>query len=99
MAKCANCAGDALYVYRITDSFEIVYCQYHLPRALGKKGATGVSLLPIEEAKIVEAVATKSAKKKEAPVVEETAVVEEPIVAEAPAEETPAIEDAAPSEE
>jgi hypothetical protein len=99
MAKCANCAGDALYVYRITDTFEIVYCQYHLPRALGKKGATGVSLLPIEEAKIVEAVAPKATKKKSTPVVEEPAVVEEPTVEEAPAEETPIVEDAAPSGE
>lgn len=99
MAKCANCAGDALYVYRITDSFEIVYCQYHLPRALGKKGATGVSLLPIEEAKIIEAVAPKTAKKKATPVVEEPTAVEEPAVVEAPVEETTTTEDAAPSGE
>ena len=56
MAKCANCANDALYVYTITEDFSIKYCQYHLPRALGKKGAIGVSVIepvvvPVEEPK------------------------------------------------
>jgi len=32
--SCANCATNAFYVYQVTDSFSIPYCQYHLPRFL-----------------------------------------------------------------
>lgn len=86
MAKCANCVSDALFVYTITNDFKIYYCQYHLPRALGKGKVAGVSLLPIE------VVAPKAAKKKvvepETVVVEEpTVVVEEPVEEVAPTEE------------
>lgn len=65
MAKCANCANDALYVYTITEDFSIKYCQYHLPRALGKKGAIGVSVI---EPVAVPAEEPKGSKKKSEPV-------------------------------
>lgn len=74
MAKCANCANDALYVYQVTSTFDIKYCQYHLPRTLSKKGTTGVSLYK-EPVPVVEA--PKPAKKKAEPVVE---VEPEPVV-------------------
>ena len=32
--SCANCATTAFYLYQVTDSFSIPYCQYHLPRFL-----------------------------------------------------------------
>jgi hypothetical protein len=66
MAKCANCANDALYVYQITTDFDIKYCQYHLPRTLGKKGAVGVSVIE----PVVEPAPTPAPKKKAEPVVE-----------------------------
>lgn len=72
MAKCANCANDALYVYQVTSTFDIKYCQYHLPRTLGKKGTTGVSLYE----------APKPAKKKAEPEVEAEPVVEPPVAEE-----------------
>jgi hypothetical protein len=88
MAKCANCANEALYVYRITETFQILYCQYHLPRTLSKKGTTGVSLY--EAPKVVVDVPKLSKKKVEPEVViepepvvdtpvEESVVTEEPV--------------------
>ena len=85
MAKCANCANDALYVYQVTSSFDIKYCQYHLPRTLSKQGTTGVSLY--KETVVVPEVIVetpKPSKKKTEPVVEvepevETPVTEEPV--------------------
>ena len=86
MAKCANCANDALYIYQVTSNFDIKYCQYHLPRTLGKKGTTGVSIYK-EPVPVVEV--PKPAKKKVEPVVE---VTPEPVVEpepEAPIAEEP----------
>jgi hypothetical protein len=79
MAKCANCANDALYIYQVTSTFDIKYCQYHLPRTLGKKGTTGVSLYEepvVTSEPVVEA--SKTPKKKAEPEVE-APVTEEPV--------------------
>jgi hypothetical protein len=78
MAKCANCTSDALYVYEVTDSFNINYCQYHLPVFLHKLQKSG-SLKTTDEfdalkAEALAAVAPKTSKKK---VEEETPIVEE----------------------
>jgi hypothetical protein len=83
MAKCANCANDALYVYQVTSTFDIKYCQYHLPRTLGKKGTTGVSLYK-EPVVVPEPVveAPKPSKKKAEPVVEVEPEVEAPVTEE-----------------
>lgn len=83
MAKCANCANDALYVYQVTDSFDIKYCQYHLPRTLSKPGTTGVALYKEPVVVVPEVIeeAPKPSKKKTEPVVvePETPVTEEPV--------------------
>ena len=34
MVKCNICGNDALYTYKVTPSYSIDYCQYHIPRAL-----------------------------------------------------------------
>ena len=34
MVKCSICGNDALYTYKVTPSYGIDYCQYHIPRAL-----------------------------------------------------------------
>jgi hypothetical protein len=47
MATCANCTGDALYTYTISDGYRINYCQYHLPRFLLPARAAG--MLPLFE--------------------------------------------------
>jgi hypothetical protein len=78
MAKCANCTSDALYVYEVTSTFNINYCQYHLPVFLHKLQKSG-SLKTTDEFEAVKAaalaaVAPKTSKKK---VEEETPVVEE----------------------
>ena len=77
MAKCANCTSDALYVYEVTSTFNINYCQYHLPVFLHKLQKSGSLKTTAEfeavKAEALAAVASKSSKKK----VEETPVVEE----------------------
>lgn len=77
MAKCANCTSDALYVYEVTDSFNINYCQYHLPVFLHKLQKSGLLKTTDEfeavKAEALAAVAPKTSKKK----TEETPVVEE----------------------
>jgi hypothetical protein len=86
MAKCANCSYDAVYVYTVTDTFAIKYCQYHLPRSIARVG-TGISRIPVEVAPIEVIVdEKKKTSKKVEPVVEEP-VVEEPAVEETPAGE------------
>jgi hypothetical protein len=79
MSKCANCESDALYVYEVTDSFNIPYCQYHLPVFLNKLQKSGLLKTTAQfdtlKAEALEAVAPKSSKKntEETPVVEEVA--------------------------
>lgn len=67
MAKCANCAADAHYVYEVTDSHSIQYCQYHLPAFLNKLLKIGAlkTTAEFEKAKAValEAVSVKPSKK------------------------------------
>lgn len=43
MTKCANCAEEALYEYKLTDDFKQLYCVYHLPKFL--RGKTSQSML------------------------------------------------------
>ena len=71
MVKCANCPGEAMYTYKVSDDYLIHYCQYHLPKFLiGKRNA---GQLPL--------VAPKTTKtSKTTPVVEEPVVEEEPEV-------------------
>jgi len=84
MVKCANCSNDALYVYQVTESFGINYCQYHLPRFLHDQRNGGLLAAPVQsepELPVVE----------EAPKTKKKAVAEEtPVVDEVPLEETPA---------
>jgi hypothetical protein len=80
--KCANCESDALYVYEVTDTYGIPYCQYHLPVFLTKLQKSG-QLKPADgfdqiKAEALAAVAPKGSKKKDADI---------PAVEEAPAEE------------
>ena len=83
MVKCANCSNDALYVYQVTDSFGINYCQYHLPRFLHNQRNGG--LLAAPTAPVVEAPVEE-----EAPKTKKKAVAEEtPVVDEVPLEEAP----------
>ena len=86
MAKCVNCVKDAAFVYNITNSFKLNYCQQHMPKALLAGNVTGVERLATNLPSAVEAV-SKVAKKKPV-VVEEPPVVEEE-VAPAPAVEEP----------
>lgn len=74
MITCANCSNEALYTYQITSTYQVHYCQYHLPRFLtNKKNAGQLPLMtPIQVAE-----EPKSSKKKSAPVVEEEPVVTE----------------------
>jgi hypothetical protein len=69
MAKCANCATDALYTYKVTDSFSINYCQLHLPKFLNAQKLAGLLKPEVEAPK---------ASKKKSDVVEETPVEEAP---------------------
>jgi hypothetical protein len=82
MAKCANCSYDAVYVYTVTDTFAIKYCQYHLPRSIAKVGS-GISRIPVEVTPLEVLETAKKKAKKVEPVVEEP-VVEEPAVEETP---------------
>lgn len=81
MAKCANCAADALYIYEVADSFVVNYCQRHLPGFLTKLQKSGqlktTTAFETEKAAALEAVATKPSKKK---------TVEEPVTEESPEE-------------
>ena len=43
--KCANCDSAALYVYKIIEGAEILYCQKHLPKFLEARKNAG--LLPL----------------------------------------------------
>lgn len=93
MTKCANCQRDAAFQYRVTDTFKILYCEYHLPKFVYRAGRSGM-VTPIES--VVEAPKpSKKTVKVSAPVEEETPVVEEPAVVE----ETPVVEETAPLEE
>lgn len=104
MAKCANCAADAVFEYRLATDLSTLFCATHLPRFLKSAAHSGnvhkvsskapvveapVVDEPVIEEPVVEEVAPKPSKKKTTPVVEEPAVVEE----------VPEVEEAAPSEE
>ena len=77
MATCANCTSDSLYVYEVTDTFNIPYCQYHLPVFLHKLQKSGLLKTTDEfeavKAEALAAVAPKTSKK----TVTEELVVEE----------------------
>jgi hypothetical protein len=102
MAKCANCASEAFFVYQLTANYGINYCSRHVPKFLqnAKRAGSLVKIEPVSAALVEEAVAAKTTKKKkEAPVVEEPIVelIEEPVV-EAPVEEAPIVEEPATEE-
>lgn len=63
MAKCVNCVRDAEYIYTVTNTFKLNYCQTHMPKSLttGKHAGVERVVAPVESA--VEAVAKASKKK------------------------------------
>lgn len=78
MIKCANCAADADYTYKLSEELSINYCNSHLPNFLSSRKASGQLALVVPA--IVEESPTGSKKKTTEPVVEE--VPEEEPVAE-----------------
>ena len=46
--KCSNCDRDAMYIYRLTKTTEILYCAKDLPKFLEERRKAG--LLNITEA-------------------------------------------------
>jgi hypothetical protein len=40
-ASCANCEADALYMYDITESSAVFYCDEHLPKFLYARRSAG----------------------------------------------------------
>lgn len=77
--KCANCKADALYVYQVTPTSQIVYCNTHLPSFLLKAKKAGL----LQKTDALKTVLEEGLKNiaTPAPVAE---AVEEPVVEEAP---------------
>ena len=74
MVTCANCSGEALYTYQVSDSYLINYCQYHLPKFLvGKKNAGQLPLVTPKPAKAVKETKVEAVVEEEPEVVPEDA--------------------------
>lgn len=76
MPTCANCPADALYTYRVSATYKLHYCQYHLPKFLANQKTTGQLTLDVEQP--VEVVVPKS--RKRTPSVQSETISEEPEV-------------------
>lgn len=81
--KCANCANAGFYIYQLTKSKQIFYCDKHLPRFLDKAKRAGLLQTTSALQQVIEEGLKKFAPQVEEPVVEEAETVEE-IVAEEP---------------
>ena len=74
MTSCANCKAEAIYTYKVSSSYKIHYCQYHLPKFLANQKSSGQLTLDVD-LPVEQPVAPKS-KKKTATVEEDLAPVE-----------------------
>lgn len=79
MATCANCLSDAFYVYQISPTYGINYCQRHLPTFLSRGPQPNLFAAP-QEPVVEQTAKAKKSKAVEEPVVEE--VVEPEVVSE-----------------
>jgi predicted oxidoreductase len=100
MSTCANCTETAAYVYEISETHTIDYCETHLPRFLVDRKNAGLlkspDFLTEARAEALDILSSKNAKKKKSAV--EEAVVEEPLVEVPVVEEPLPTEDPAPTE-
>ena len=71
--KCANCAADAFYIYKLTLNKEILYCRKHLPAFLEDRRKAGL----LQTTDTYKTIVEEGKQNLAAPVVE--AVVEEPV--------------------
>lgn len=77
---CANCSADALYIYQLTASRQIFYCNKHLPSFLAQAKRAGLLKTTDAYKSIVEEGLKNIAVQPE----ESPEVVDEPVVEETP---------------
>ena len=78
--KCANCNEDALYIYQITLSSQIFYCNTHLPSFLLKAKKAGL----LQTTDALKTVLEEGLKNIATPMPKPVVVEEEPVIEEAP---------------
>lgn len=76
--KCSNCADNATYEYRLTQTKSIPYCGKHLPKFLeARRNAGNLKITPVLTETLDSAIAALAPSTSEEPKVEEP-VVEAP---------------------
>jgi hypothetical protein len=60
-APCANCELDAIYIYEVTDTSALLYCEAHLPKFLyPRKNAGTLKTTKAQQALVDEALSVLS---------------------------------------